>query len=223
LSSQGGVGDSPGMIAPSLRRLSAFALCLAPFVLGCDDDGGSGGGGSLSALNGVYPIDTWTQNQTACDVEGPSVLELQASTLLGVGTSDLAGYDFLVAIPCADDQSCADSVDGGIFAALGGGAVFTEGQGNDQEGWETGSLAYAVVDTECQGRFTSARLETVGSQQLRLDQVGYDLVFPAVGDENSDDRCPVETAQQLSESAPCTSRETIVGTYARPLPEPTDS
>lgn len=202
------------------KRLPVLLLGLAPLVLGCGDDDEKSPSEPLSAWNGVYPMDSWTRNATACDVEGPSVLEGASETLLGVGVTKFFTYKFLVAIPCADDQDCADSVDGGIFAALSGGAAFGRGQGSDAAGWESGSFAYTVADDQCQGRYVKARLSEVADGQLQLDQEGYDVVFPAEPPDK-DDRCPLETAQELANTQPCVSLERIVGTFARELPEPT--
>jgi hypothetical protein len=202
------------------KRLPVLLLGLAPLVVGCGDDDENPPKEPLSALRGVYPMDSWTRNEMACDVEGPSQLEAAPEKLLGVGTTEFFIYDILVAIPCADDQDCADSVDGGVFAALAGGATFGKGQGSDAAGWESGSFGYTVTDNQCQGRYVKARLSQVAEGQLELVQEGYDVAFPAEAPENADDRCPLETAQELAKALPCLSLERIVGTFARALPEP---
>lgn len=200
----------------------SFVLVAAALGSGCSDDHAGGGGSSeLSKLDGLYTIDTWTENTSGCDVEGPSVLDSHAS-LLGVGETNFFGYDLLVVIPCTDDQACADAVPGGVFAALGGGAVFIEGQGDDASGWESNYIAYTIVDGECQGVYADVRFEALEPGRVALTSTSYDVVFPVESDKSGEE-CTVETAAEVAKGQPCSGLTRITASYAGELPPPTDT
>src|SRR5262245_42430053 len=74
---------------------------------------GSGDGGLsselLASFEGVYQLDAATENPTACDVEGASVLDGIAQKQFVAVAVHVLTISGLQVISCADDAACADT------------------------------------------------------------------------------------------------------------------
>jgi len=74
---------------------------------------GSGDGGISSEIladfEGVYQLDTATENPTACDAEGPSNLDTIAQKQFVAIRLKMLTVSGLQLISCADDAGCAST------------------------------------------------------------------------------------------------------------------
>src|SRR5258706_13099176 len=89
-------------------------------------------GGALTDLEGVYTIDTWTNNTTSCAAEGPSVLATQSDKALFIKEQNFLGTKFINGVKCKDVAECQSKskmdtifLDGWSFES-----------GSDSSGWK---------------------------------------------------------------------------------------
>src|SRR5690349_830109 len=64
-----------------------------------------GGGGGGSSKEGIYMIDTWTRNATACDAEGPSVATTH-DPFFYLKNENFLGTEFVNLNNCKDSAEC---------------------------------------------------------------------------------------------------------------------
>src|SRR5512142_1445828 len=93
------------------RRIGCAVL--AGVILAC---GGACGGGGVSAsgatfasFEGIYQIDADTQNPTACDAEGPSILDTITQQQFAAVHMKMLSVDGLLLVSCADDAGCSST------------------------------------------------------------------------------------------------------------------
>jgi hypothetical protein len=206
--------------APALSMITLLALSLGLAIssAGCGDDEPEDTGPSTK-LRGIYAIDTWTSNDAACDVEGPSILEMASSTKLAIKLDSSFGVDFLVAVPCSDPDSCANNAAAGLFAGFAGGALLNEG--SDEAGWDGEGSSHSVDNGTCTGSYFTQRLTVIGDKRVRLETKVFETTFPVSGGgSSSDGDCPLESARKAAEGQPCKSLEALTATYEQTLADP---
>jgi hypothetical protein len=167
------------------------------------------GGGLSTDLEGVYMTATWTENATACDVEGPSKLAGQTDKALFVEVAEFLGVEFVNAVQCTDIADCqSKAAEDTIF--LGGFAF--EG-GSDSAGW-TGATVFASGDqTTCTGSVVDYVMTDAGGG-LRIESRERDSKPFAVA---SDGFCDTDDARVAAEGQPCVRFEVITATFASDL------
>ena len=175
--------------------MRGIAIVVMAIAAGC-------GGGIESDLEGIYRIDTWTDNPTACS-EGPSVLADRGDTALYLQAQSLLGTDFLNAETCADVPTCRTTAQGGNSFGLG----FVDG--SDDDGW-TGTGAQAGGDGAggCQGARRDFSL--TGATMIRIEiRTVTSQPFP----EDGEGFCTTDAALDAAEGQPCTGLEVITATF----------
>ena len=174
--------------------MRGFAIAVT-VVAGC-------GGGIDSDLEGVYRIETWTDNPAAC-VEGPSVLVDRGDTALYLQAQSLFGTDFLNAETCVDVPTCRSIALAGDSFGLG----LTDG--SDADGW-TGTGAETGSDGAggCQGARRDFLL--TGGPTIRIE---IRTVASRPFSTDSDGFCTTDDALAAAEGQPCTSLEVITATF----------
>ncbi len=134
----------------------------------------------MTAWEGIYDIDTWTNNATACDAEGDSILDTQGATALYVKVENFLGQKFVNVNTCSDVADCetmasdADTIHVGQWG-------FSDG--SDGDGWSYNwytAFDNFDDDTKCDGTrhetlFTSpadgaVRLEARTSVEVQFDK-----------------------------------------------------
>jgi hypothetical protein len=176
---------------------------LLALVAGC-------GGGGGSALEGMYLIDAWNENQTSCADPGPSVLgdPLHGETVFYVKTENFLG-EFLNARACVDLAECQMLAADDETIHLGTFGTFEEG--SDGDGWST-LFFFGTTDpantTQCIGFGSRDTLTADGENGvvLRLESLETPP-FPMSGGD-----CADEDAEALAGSATCVSLEVVHGT-----------
>jgi len=166
------------------------------------------GGGSLSDLEGVYTLDTWTQNTTAC-TEGPSVLDQMSDKALFVKEENFLGEKFLNAVHCADAADCqAKAAEDTIFLD---GYAFESG--SDDKGW-TGQTIFASGTDTCSGQVIDHVMTAPADGTLRIEsQTRNSLPF----NKDADGFCNTDDAKKAAEGQPCAELEVVTATFATDL------
>jgi len=182
--------------------------------------GGDGGLSSelLAGYEGIYQLDAATENPTACDVEGASVLDATAQKQFVAVALRVLTIDGLQLISCSDDAGCASTASqaksGGGWAAAWG-RFFSESLGADQLGGLSASSGFEQSGT-CTGRTYTALTLTHSGDTLRVEARLTNL--PDAPADNG--ICWAEPAKQRSEAAalPCSSLSVLTGSKRAPLP-----
>jgi hypothetical protein len=178
-------------------------LLLSLLIVGC------GGGSSLTELEGIYTITTWTDNTASCDAEGPSVLDQMTDTALFVKIENFLGQKFVNAVRCIDLVDCqAKAAEDTIFLD---GYAFEKG--SDEDGW-TGSTIFASGIDTCQGSVTDHVMTAPADGALHFEsKTRNSLPF----DKDSEGFCNTDDAKAAAEGQPCVELEVITATFADDL------
>jgi len=202
------------------RRRGWVAIAGMMSLWGAAACGGDGGlsSGLLAGYEGVYQVDTATENPTACDVEGTPVLDALAQKQFVAVALRMLTIDGLQLISCSDDAGCASTasqVKGGGGWAASWGWFFSESLGADQLGGLSASSGFQQSGT-CTGRTYTALTLTRAGEMLRVEERLTNL--PDAPADNG--ICWAEPAKQRSEAAalPCSSLSVLTGSKRAPLP-----
>jgi hypothetical protein len=192
----------------SLHRF--WSLCPA-LLLAC--------GGDMTGLQGIYTIDSWTHNDTACDVEGDSILESKGQTALYVKVETFITAKFVNVVPCTDTAECEEMAGDSDTIHLG---QWGFDEGSDGNGWR--NVWYSAFedfddDTQCDGTRHedqllepadgSLRVETRSSQTVQFAKPGG--ISDCFDIEDND-------LEDLVGEPPCNELEVLAATFAGGLP-----
>jgi len=178
-------------------RISLLGLV----VLGCG--GGDGGG---TSFEGIYRVETWTQNRMACDAEGPSVA-MSHEPLFYVKNESFLGSKFVNVNSCLDIATCSSEANDADTIHIGS---FAFEQGNDSSGWSTRSAFAFDVQGQCQGGVTETKM-TISQTSIRIEQKHVEAVpFPPVAGE---DECPDAKVEEAAAGQPCDELEVVTATF----------
>jgi hypothetical protein len=179
-----------------MKALSVLALLCA---VACGDE--------KSALQGIYVIDTWTENPDSCASEGASILEDQSETHFLVKDVEFFGLDLLILSTCIDLATCQERAanDDEIFLGFGFDS------GSDSNGWRgSGAIVGGPVDGgDCSGEVSEFLLTDVGEDRVRMETE----YIPVDGvPRDSEGFCSTDAAQEAAEGQPCERLEVLTGT-----------
>jgi hypothetical protein len=195
-------------------------VLLAAALLWAAGCGGDDGLSSelLAGYEGIYQLDAATENPTACDAEGASVLDTIAQKQFVAIALRVLTTNGLQVIGCADDAGCAEIA---VNAKAGRGWVapwssfFSDSLGADQLGGLLASSGFNQNGTCTERTYTALTLTRAGDT-LRLEERLTNLAdVPA-----DNGICWAEPAKQRSEAAalPCSSLSVMAGSKRVPLP-----
>lgn len=189
------------MLSTSLigRALTLGLLACVPSA--CGDD-------SVTGLEGVYVVATWSENPTGCETEGVDVAASNDGFAF-VRHQAFFGEDLVSAGTCPTQAECEEEAFVGEDELRISGLIFE--RGSDDAGWEgeVGSTSWSG-DSECNA--------TVRYNQMTWDGMSITLrteekrVEPFAQTANPDDPCPFETAVELSKTTACSSLRVITAT-----------
>jgi len=167
------------------------------------------GGGSLTELEGVYTITTWTDNTASCAAEGASVLDQMTDKALFVKVENFLGQKFVNAVRCTDVADCqAKAAEDTIFLD---GYAFENG--SDEDGW-TGATVFAGGIDTCEGSVTDHVMTAPADGALHFEsKTRNSLPF----DKDSEGFCNTDDARTAAEGQPCVELEVITATFAEDL------
>ena len=178
-------------------RLGLIAIA-APLVA-CGDDGD----GPLSNLYGIYEVTSWSENEAACDVDGPSVLDEKIEKFLVVKEQAFI-YRFVATEGCETLEACREVVADDTINLMSG-YIFNEG--SDSNGW-TGYSSSAVGSGEgtCTGVYNQYTLSSPEANVVELVKQTHEVAGVGL---DSDDFCDTDEVTSRGPSEPCQSREVI--------------
>ncbi|HTM21628.1 MAG TPA: hypothetical protein VL172_14000 [Kofleriaceae bacterium] len=183
-------------------------LCALPLLAAC--------GGDMSGLTGVYDINSWTDNPTACDVEGPA--SGNTETALYVKEENFIGTKFLNVNACTDVAECETLAADDDTINIGNWG-FTDG--NDDDGW-VDSNAYAFTNfddpTKCDATGSETIMTSPAEGMLRIERRTTHSAEPYPATGPNDDPCPDAGAEAAVQGQPCDSLEVVTATFNEPLP-----
>jgi hypothetical protein len=175
-------------------RLTPVVLVL---LVGC--------GGPLSDLEGIYTIDTWTDNKTTCASEGPSVLATMSDKALFLKEVNFFGERFLNGVHCKDVADCmSKSAEDTIF--LDGWAFE---HGSDSSGW-TGATVFASGTDTCTGSVIDYLMTAPSKGAIRIEsstRMAKPFSKDSMGFCNTDD------ARKAADGQPCVELEVVTATF----------
>jgi hypothetical protein len=168
------------------------------------------GGGLSTDLEGVYSVDTWTQNATGCGAGGDDVTSLH-DPLIYVKADSFFGADFIGAVGCPDPATCqAEAADDTISL----GQFYFE-EGSDDEGWigRGGYSSGPGPDGMCIGGLNVLTMTGSAGASITLrDEFHEAAPFAPEGGE-----CDVDTAMDNAATQPCASADEVHATFTAEL------
>jgi hypothetical protein len=173
---------------------------LGVFLIGC------GGGGGGTSFEGIWRVDTWTDNPTACNAEGPPAGGTEP--LVYVKNESILGESFINVNPCPDIATCkADANDKGTVHI---GSFFFE-DGSDKSGWTYHDAFAFDTQGQCEPRGIDATL-TIDAQTFRIEsRHSTGTPFPIGSDP--DEPCPSDKAEDAIAGKPCDGFEVVTATF----------
>ena len=188
-----------------------FSL-LGLLVLGCGDgsSGGVDGGvtGDRTAFEGIYRVETWTRNQMACDVDGPSIATMREPLFYVKNEMNalLTTPRFVNVNSCPDIATCSSEANDTTMVY----SSFAFEQGSDALGWSTRSVFVFDMQGQCEGGVTETKL-MLGQTSARIEQKHATAVaFPAVA---GNDPCPDAKIEEALAGQPCDELEVVTATF----------
>ncbi len=177
-------------------RITLLALLLA---VGC-------GSSSITDLEGIYRVSTWTENLTACDAEGPSVAA-QRDMFFYIKDENFIGQHFVNVELCADAATCkTEATDEGTIHI----GMFGFDKGSDSKGWTSHSAHAFAISGQCQGGVTDTVM-TSSNKMIRIEQRQVDATpFPA---GTGSDECPDAMVESAAAGQPCKSFEVVTAAF----------
>jgi hypothetical protein len=167
---------------------------------------GCGGDELSTGFEGVYSIETWTENDGSCDSEGPSVLEQQSQTMFFLRVEEFLFSSYLHAQLCTDLSSCRVRAADPALVVTGG---WSFRDGSDADGWTSSTFSNEVVGA-CVGTLESYSLTSPsdGVLEIRIERTAG-VEFPP-----APDGCDPELAEAAAEGQPCTYLEVVTATFS---------
>ena len=167
-----------------------------------------GGGGSSSAFDGIYTLDSWTQNQTSCDTPGGPAPFGSDNTHFFVRRDEFFGETVVNAIMCEDLETCRQK--GNDRETIYIGQFYFE-DGNDTDGW-TANISY-LFPPDCDG--TVGRVKLTGTPGTSVTIRKEEVTVTGVGMDGED--CDEQAAEEQAADKPCESLELVEGTFLEAL------
>ncbi len=203
------------------RRIGWSGIAGAMLAAGGACGGGGGGGVSpFASFEGIYQVDAATNNPSACDAEGPSILDTITQQQFAAVHMKMLSVDGLLLVSCADDAGCSSTAS--MIKSGGGwlsewGWFMSESQGTDQLGGLSASGGFALGGNCTSRTYTALTLtRQPGTDMLRLENR-----TTALADMPADNGvCWSDPSQERSEAVglPCASLQVLTGSKRAPLP-----
>jgi hypothetical protein len=163
-----------------------------------------GGSDSLTSLEGVYTIQTHTQNPTSCAAEGTSTLP-GSDPVLYIKSENFLGSKFVNVVTCNDVTECQTKARDDMTLNIGG---FAFDKGSDSAGWTSHNAFGFLVQGMCQGDVNDSTLTNAGGS-IRIEARQIEAVpFAPTGMDCSDAATEAAAAGQ-----PCTQLEVLTAMF----------
>jgi hypothetical protein len=191
----------------ALGSVLVLALPLALAGCGSEDDFGRD-------VEGLWGIQTWTENDGTCDSEGPDVAATKSEKFLGIRRDD-SFVPVVIVATCVDKPDCASKVSSGVFGALFGQSAVLEKEIANGYGTE-GSISWTINSTGCTGALTLASLTHQSGGKLRFEQKQY--AFTDVPTDTTDPHgggadCSSKSLRAQALKQPCSKYSVITANH----------
>ncbi|MDX9722134.1 MAG: hypothetical protein RBU37_15440 [Myxococcota bacterium] len=189
-------------------------LCPGLLLVACGDDE------DAPDRRGIYAIQSWTQNATACDSDGeeqPDAITETPWLIIDRVSVDLFGFTSVQtgAATCKDDQDCLQQTDGENLFALFTTIMFPSGSRGGVYTEE--SFSGGIQDGQCSGTYRKHRLSFPEDKVALLERLDYDVSFPSVTEEDYES-CEPEAAAAAAKDAPCSAKRLIKAALDHAVP-----
>lgn len=175
----------------AMSRLAVVVLV----AVGCADE-------STTDVDGIYSVDTWTENFTSCDAEGASIKD-QREPVFFVKYETLLDYAALNVRTCTDLAECQME-----YADDGTLHVGRWGFENTEDGWTDQDVNASVQNGECIAWILNDRLTRHGTDGVRVE-TRETRVAPFPPDSSGE--CSDEATLAAGAGMPCTHLEVLTG------------
>ena len=185
-----------------MRRLIAISIApLLPLGAACggDDD-------SMTALEGLYQLASWTHNPDGCDGEGPPAVEEATYSHFFIRDDSFTGDEIISAVMCGDLEECRNEA--ADSDTRYGGIVFYSG--SDDEGWKALDSILSPSGETCRGQVFASTLTGEAGSAVRIDREARSVTDIPLDDTGE---CQVGADFQQAESLPCEELTVVMGTF----------
>lgn len=167
------------------------------------------GGGSNTDLEGIYTVDAWNRNSTACDEAGAMDVKAQHEGFFYIKSESILGEDFVNVEGCVDLGECDSKANDSDTIHIGN---FTFEDGSDSKGWTSKSAFAFNVQGQCMGGVTT-RTMTSTATTVRIEERHVEALpfAPSTGD----DECPDAKVEQNAAGQPCDQLEVVTATFTK--------
>ncbi|HEU0031947.1 MAG TPA: hypothetical protein VFQ53_15045 [Kofleriaceae bacterium] len=182
-------------------------------VIGCGDSGSDDFARRASEVEGIYQVQAYTRNETACAPGGTS--QLGSETFAFAVRQSFLGQTLLSVMSCASVADCHDKaarVQGGQGVALDFSFGVSEVSGDALVG--QGASTGFGIDGVCTGGELTATTLTLDGDALAIEQqitVADD--YPV----DADGFCTTDAARAAADGNTCTQLELLSATFVEPL------
>ncbi len=172
----------------------------------------------MTGLQGIYLIDTWTQNPDVCTAEGPSVLGSQTALYIKEETFPGLG-SFVNVVDCTDLADCESMAGDEDTIHLGGWGF---DQGGDESGWTNSSVSAFdsfTVDGQCEATGTDTVMTSPAEGSIRIEaRTTAEVLFPRPASVTDCFDLEDDVVAAELEGQPCAQFEVVTATFDRALP-----
>lgn len=196
-------------------RFLLLALPLAALAA-CSDDEPISFGDIASSMEGIYRVDTHTENLDACAPGGDSLMSDGVEGYLVVQSRPIFGFPYLPMISCASPADCRDKLaawdrNEGWVSDFSFAVEAANGEGDLIGG---GASTGYGMDGICTEGTTFATLATLSGDSLAitLERTVADD-YPA----DADGFCTTDLAKDAAAGNSCSQMETLTATFVEEL------
>jgi hypothetical protein len=172
-----------------IRRIAVVSLfcALAVGTFGCGDDDPMN-----SPYEGVYQVDSHTENNDGCDAEGDAIDD---DDIFKLGMDEWFGTRFLAYYDCTSADECEDSIS--LFGS------FYERSG---DGWVGEGTSWSYFDGTCNVSLSEGKLNFDDGDSIRIERRRYSGELTV----DNEDECDEDLIEEHRDDLVCDSLEVII-------------
>jgi hypothetical protein len=187
----------------------------------CGGGGVDSSGAAYASFEGIYQLDAATNNPSACDAEGPSILDTITQQQFAAVHMKMLTVDGLLLVSCADDAGCSSTAS--MIKSGGGwlsewGWFMSEIQGTDQLGGLSATGGFELSGSCTSRSYTALTLTRDAATQMMLRLENRTTALADMPADNG--VCWSDPSKERSEAGalPCSSLQVLTGSKRASLP-----
>lgn len=169
---------------------------------------------ALEAVSGIYQATSYTQNESSCDMEGPSLLADLRDPFFVVTTRSELGREVGLLVTCADAAECRSKsamVESGVSGQLLQ-SLSCAGSDSSITG-ETETAGQSGIGEACGAKITSSTLLRNGNSIRLENRIQHGESYEPDGEGF----CDLRTGINSAKDAPCTELVVLTGDFVEAL------